>query len=65
MEKKIRPFNTVITSIGDTFVEGEKPTEQTIDLAKVSDEKLVELSKTIPEAAYEQIWRAMSDAMDE
>ena len=65
MEKKIRPFNTVITSIGDTFIEGEKPTEQIIDLTKISDEKLVELSKTFPEAAYEQIWRAMSDAMDE
>jgi hypothetical protein len=65
MEKKIRPFNTTITSIGDTFVEGEKPTEQTIDLTKVSDEKLVELSKTIPEAAYEQLWRAMTDGMED
>jgi hypothetical protein len=64
MEPKQRPFNTIITSIGDTFIEGKAPTGETIDLTKVSDEKLVELSKVYAEAAYEQIWRALSDAMD-
>lgn len=65
MEKNIRPYNTIITSIGDTFIEGKEPTKEVIDLTKVSDEKLDELSRDIPEAAYEQLWRAMSDAMDE
>ena len=65
MEKKQRPYNTIITLIGDTFVEGEKPTEQIIDLAKVSDQKLVELSKLYPEAAYEQVWRAITDELED
>jgi hypothetical protein len=65
MKENKRPFNTVITSIGDTFIEGEPPIELKIDLTKLSDEKLAELSREYPEALYEQIWRAMSDAMDD
>lgn len=65
MDKKERPYNPIIVSIGDTFVEGEEPTMQEIDLTKVSDSKLSELAKIYPEALYEQFWRAMSDAMDD
>jgi hypothetical protein len=64
MEKKTRPYNTILTSIGDTFIKGEKPTEEIIDLTKVSDKKLEELGKIYPEAIYEQVWRAMSDEFD-
>ncbi len=65
MAKKERPYNPVITLIGDTFVEGEKPTEQIIDLSKVSDQKLVELSKEYPQAVYEQVWRAITDELED
>jgi hypothetical protein len=65
MEKKQRPYNTIITLIGDTFVEGERPTEQIIDLAKASNKKLVELSKEYPQAVYEQVWRAINDELED
>ena len=65
MEKKVRPYNPVIVSIGDTFIEGEQPTRQEIDLTKVSDDKLVELSHKYPEAYYEIIWRALSDNIED
>lgn len=65
MEKFKRPYDTIITMIGDSFIEGQKPTEKVIDLTKVSDEELAKLSEMIPEAAFEQLWRAMSDAMDD
>lgn len=65
MDKKIRPFNPVIVSIGDTFVEGEKPTRQEIDLTKVSDKELEKLSHTYSEAYYEIIWRALTDSLED
>lgn len=62
MKKAERPYNTVITLIGDTFEEGEKPVEKVIDLTEVSDSELETLSKTFNEAFYEILWRNLHNS---
>lgn len=60
MSDKQRPYDPVITMIGDTFKEGQAPIEKiVVDLTKESDAALEELSKTFPEASYEILWRAL------
>ena len=55
-----RPYNPIISIVGDTFKEGQAPIEKTIvDLTTESDAALEDLSKIFPEASYENLWRAL------
>jgi hypothetical protein len=60
MSEQQRPYNPIISIIGDTFKEGKAPVEKiVVDLTKQSDDELEELTKTFPEATYEILWRAL------
>lgn len=64
MSNPKRPFNPVITSIGDSFVEGQKPTVEEIDLSKLSDSEVEKLAETHVAAMYELFWRGLSDGLE-
>lgn len=60
MDEKQRPYDPIISIIGDTFKEGEGPVEKVlVDVSKEPDSALEDLSKIYPEAGYEILWRAL------
>jgi hypothetical protein len=60
MDKPQRPFNPIISILGDTFQEGKAPIEKVIvDLTTKSMDELEELAGTYLEATYEMFWRAL------
>jgi predicted nucleotidyltransferase len=60
MTEPQRPFNPVISILGDSFRPGEAPIESVvIDLTQITDLELRELSRTYIEATYELFWRAL------
>lgn len=65
MSDNERPYNTVITTIIDTFKDGEPAIQKTIDLTEVSESELTDLSNTYPEAFLELLWRQLHNSDDE
>jgi hypothetical protein len=60
MSEAQRPFNPIISILGDTFQEGKAPIEKVIvDLSKLTDDELEELTGTYLEATFELFWRAL------
>lgn len=66
MSEPQRPFNPIISILGDTFQEGKPPVEKVvIDLTKQSEAELEELAGTYLEATYELYWRALYSSDDQ